>query len=72
MKEQPNFTYSPVGKAFGEQIKTIEDEFEKWRAFRASVRGEGDVGGVLAWVACLHERRASVDVMGGVLAWVAC
>ena len=68
MKEQPNFTYSPVGKAFGEQIKTIEDEFEKWRAFRASVRGEGDVGGVLAWVACLHEWRASV---GGMFAWVA-
>ena len=54
MKEQPNFTYSPVGKAFGEQIKTIEDEFENWRAFRASVRGEGSVGGVLAGVACLR------------------
>ena len=24
-------------------------EFEKWRAIRASM---GDVGGVLAWVAC--------------------
>ena len=27
--EQPKFTYSPVGKAFGKQTKTIEDQGEK-------------------------------------------
>ena len=49
--------------------KRINNEFQKWRAIRASV---GGVGGVLAWVAwvvCLRGWRASV---GGVLAWVAC
>ena len=46
--------------------KRINNEFQKWRAIRASV------GGVLAWVVwvvCLRGWRASV---GGVLAWVAC
>ena len=38
-----------------------ENEYEKWRAIRASV------GGVLAWVACLRGWRPSV---GGVLVWV--
>ena len=35
-----------------------------WLGLRSSV---GGVGGVLAWVACLHVYRASV---GGVLTWV--
>ena len=29
MIEQAKFTYSPLGKAFEEQIKTIEDQGEK-------------------------------------------
>ena len=29
----------------------LKIEFEKWRAIRTSV---GDVGGVLAWLACLR------------------
>ena len=29
MIEQPTFTYSPLGKAFEKQIKTIEDQGEK-------------------------------------------
>ena len=27
--EQPRFTYSPLGKAYGKQIKTIEDQGQK-------------------------------------------
>ena len=27
--EQANFTYSPFGKAFGKQIKTIEEQRKK-------------------------------------------
>ena len=27
--EQAKFTYSPLGKAFGKQTKTIEDQIEK-------------------------------------------
>ena len=27
--EQSDFTYSPLSKAFGKQIKTIEDQEEK-------------------------------------------
>ena len=44
--------------------KYEKHEFEKWRTIRTSV---GDVGGVLAWVACLHVWRACV---GNVLVWV--
>ena len=29
MIQQAKFTYSPLGKAFGKQIKTIEDQGEK-------------------------------------------
>ena len=29
MIQQANFTYSPLGKAFGKQIKRIEDQGEK-------------------------------------------
>ena len=29
MIEQAKFTYSPLGKAFGKQIKTIEDQGQK-------------------------------------------
>ena len=29
LKEQAKFTYSPLGKAFGNQIKTTEDQGEK-------------------------------------------
>ena len=29
VSEQANFTYSPLGKAFQKQIKTIEDQGEK-------------------------------------------
>ena len=29
MIEQAKFTYSPVGKAFGKQIKTMENQREK-------------------------------------------
>ena len=28
MIEQASFTYSPLGKAFGKQTKTIEDEWK--------------------------------------------
>ena len=42
----------------------MSNEFEKWRAIRASV------GGVLAWVACLRGWRACVGGLGSVLAWV--
>ena len=37
-------------------------EFNKWRPIHASV---GSVSGVLAWVACSREFRASMDDMGG-------
>ena len=59
--------------------------FEKWRAIRASVGGNGCsacMGGMLAclmWVACLQGGPARVGAVGGVLAclhgwcgWHAC
>ena len=47
-------------------------EFEKWHAIPASMGGVGGVLAWVAWMACLHGWRASVDGMDGVLMCVAC
>ena len=42
MIEQANFTYSPLGKAFQKQIKTIEDQGEKQiKAFQNQRQANG-------------------------------
>ena len=48
------------------------DEFEKWRAIRASVGGVDDVLAWVAWVACLRGWRGWHANVGGELAWVVC
>ena len=47
---------------------SVSEEFEKWRAIRASV---GDMLAWLAWVACLRGWCGWRAYVGGVLAWVA-
>ena len=46
--EQAKFTYSPLGKAFEKQIKTIEDQAKKtgwcFRKFEAKRRNKTDWG----------------------------
>ena len=37
-------------------------EFNKWRPIHVSI---GSVGGVLAWLTCSRELRASMGDMGG-------
>ena len=39
MIEQAKFTYSPLGKAFAKQIKTIEDQGEK----KKSIQNQGQI-----------------------------
>ena len=40
--EQAKFTYSPLGKAFAKQIKTIEDQGKKTGLYFKSFRTEGN------------------------------